>query len=89
MTYPVTHQYDYNYIYYNNSLGPFGALATTGMEDYTLIDLSLKYDILKTLAATIKFENMLDTKYNEIKGYSARGKGVFFNFRYQFTSTKI
>lgn len=78
-----------NDIYYNNSLGPFGALATTGMEDYTLIDLSLKYDILKTLAATIKFENMLDTKYNEIKGYSARGKGVFFNFRYQFTSTKI
>lgn len=73
-----------NDIYYNASLGPYGALGTVGVEDYTLLDFSIKYEIIKGLSTMIRVENILDTKYYEIKGYATRGRGVYGGIRYSF-----
>jgi len=73
-----------NDINYNASLGPYGALETVGVEDYTLLDFSAKYEIKKGLSAMIRVENILNTKYYEIRGYATRGRGVYGGIRYSF-----
>ncbi|MBI4946026.1 MAG: TonB-dependent receptor [Bacteroidetes bacterium] len=71
-------------IYYDAALGPFGALNTVGVEDYTLFDLSARYEIIKSLTAMIRIENIFDTQYNEIMGYATRGRGFYGGIRYSF-----
>ncbi len=71
-------------IYYNSALGPFGALATKGMSDYSLLDLTIRYSIIKNLSATFRIENIFDVRYYEIYGYSTRGRGWYLNLRYAF-----
>lgn len=71
-------------IYYNSASGPFGALATKGVADYALIDAIIRYTIIKNLSATLRIENIFDVKYNEIYGYTTRGRGFYLNFRYSF-----
>jgi len=69
-------------VYYDSKLGPFGALGTTPVADYALIDLYSKYLINDNLTVGLKIENILDTKYVEIKGFSTRGRGFYLNLRY-------
>ncbi len=71
-----------NDIFYNSSLGPYGALGTIGVEDYTLLDFSAKYQIIKGLSAMFRIENIFDTKYYEIRGYATRGRGFYGGLRY-------
>ncbi len=69
-------------VYYESSLGPFGALATVGVEDYTLLDVSGRYQITNSLSALIRIQNLLDTEYSEIKGYTTLGRSVFLSIRH-------
>lgn len=71
-------------IYYDAALGPFGALNTVGVEDYTLLDFSARYEIIKGFTAMIRVENIFDTKYSEIRGYATRGRGFYGGIRYSF-----
>ena len=71
-------------IYYNSTSGPFGALATKGVADYTLLDIIIRYTIIKNISATLRVENIFDVKYNEIYGYTTRGRGLYLNLRYAF-----
>jgi len=71
-------------IYYNSASGPYGALATKGVADYTLIDVIIRYTIIKNISATLRVENIFDVKYNEIYGYTTRGRGFYLNVRYTF-----
>ena len=52
-------------IYYSAALGPFGALASKGMGDYTLVDFLIRYTISKRLTVGIRAENIFDIKYQE------------------------
>lgn len=69
-------------IYYEPALGPFGALASTAVEDYSLIDLSVRYKFKKFITAMLRVENLLDTKYSEINGFSTRGRGFYAGIRF-------
>ncbi len=69
-------------VFYDSSLGPYGALGTVGVEQYTLLDLSVRANIYKGLSAMLRVENVFDEKYYEIKGYSTRGRGIYFTLRY-------
>lgn len=69
-------------VYYDSSLGPFGALGTVNVEGYTLLDISLRAAIYKGFSALIKVENVFDEKYSEIKGYSTRGRATYLTLRY-------
>lgn len=69
-------------VYYNSGSGPFGALAMKGVGDYTLVDVLIKYTIIKQLSTTLRVENVFDVKYNEIYGYTTRGRGFYLAIRY-------
>jgi vitamin B12 transporter len=74
----------YNDIFYDNSLGPFGALNTIAINDYLLIDLLLKYGFNRFLSTTLKVENIFDAAYSEIRGFSTRGRGYSFSIAANF-----
>ncbi len=69
-------------VFYDSSLGPYGALGTVGVDQYTLLDLSARANIYKGLSAMLRVENVFNEKYYEIKGYTTRGRGVYFTLRY-------
>lgn len=69
-------------VYYESSLGPYGALATVPVEQYTLVDFSVNAKIYKGLSAMLRFENIFDKKYYEINGFTTRGRGIYASLRY-------
>lgn len=69
-------------IYYNSASGPFGALATKSVADYSLLDVIIRYTIIRNLTATLRIENIFDVTYYEIYGYTTRGRGTYINLRY-------
>jgi outer membrane cobalamin receptor len=69
-------------VFYDSTLGPYGALGTVSVDEYTLLDLSARANIYKGLSAMLRVENVFDEKYYEIKGYTTRGRGVYFTLRY-------
>jgi len=69
-------------IFYDGTILPWGALGTEPVQEYTLFDISAKYQLLQNFAALIKIENIFDKQYSEIKGYRSRGRGVYLSLRY-------
>ncbi len=69
-------------VYYEPTFGPYGALGTLAVEQYTLWDISLRVAIYKGLSANVRVENVLDKKYFEINGFSTRGRGFYLTLRY-------
>jgi vitamin B12 transporter len=69
-------------IYYNAASGPFGALATKGITGYALVDIIMRFSINKNISAIVRVENIADVKYNEIYGYTTRGRGFYFNINF-------
>ncbi|MBI5019818.1 MAG: TonB-dependent receptor [Ignavibacteriales bacterium] len=66
-------------VYYDSNLGPYGALGTIPVEDYSIVDFYAKYLFSPNVNAGLKIENLFNTKYREIKGYSTRGRGLYLN----------
>jgi len=71
-------------VYYESTLGPWGALATVPVEQYTLLDLSARVTIYKAITASIRVENILDKEYYEINGITTRGRGYYWALVYSF-----
>lgn len=70
--------------YYNPSLGPYGAMDNELLAGYALTKLLIRYEVLKSLSLGLKIENLFDTDYMEINGFSTRGRGFFMNVNYNF-----
>jgi vitamin B12 transporter len=62
-------------VYYDTNIG---ALANLTVSDYTLIDLGLNFRMNEKFDMRLRMENILDTEYNEIRGYNTRGRGIYF-----------
>ncbi|MBI2618774.1 MAG: TonB-dependent receptor [Ignavibacteriales bacterium] len=71
-------------IFYSSKLGPYGALASTPVADYALLDLSQRYHVDEHLSVSARIENVFDTKYSEINGFTTRGRGAYLSVRYAF-----
>ncbi len=69
-------------VYYESTLGPNGALGTVAVEQYTLLDISLRAAICEGFSANLRVENIFDKKYYEINGFSTRGRGFYLTLRY-------
>ncbi len=69
-------------IFYDATLGPYGALNTSSVSDYTLCDIGAKYSFNKHFFASLRIENIFNVKYEEIKGYNTRGRGFYLNLNY-------
>lgn len=68
-----------NDILYDASLGPFGALNTTRVNGYTLLDLHASYRFSASFSAVLRLENLLNENYREVRGYRSRGRGIFLS----------
>jgi outer membrane cobalamin receptor len=49
-----------------------------------LFDLSARYDFTKNIWLGIKAQNILNTQYYEINGFTTRGRGIYVNLRVTF-----
>lgn len=73
-----------NDVYYNDKLGPYGALGNTPVQAYTLIDLISGVRFNENISGLVRIENILDVSYSEIRGYSSRGRGFYLSINYSF-----
>lgn len=69
-------------VQYDASLGPYGALATVGLDPYTLLDVSVVGHLMKGLDVQFRMGNVLDEKYTEINGFTTKGRSYFVTLRY-------
>lgn len=63
--------------FYNSSLGPFGALAPLKIDSYSLIDLGANFKVSKNFSLATSVENIFGTGYQEINGFSTRGRSAY------------
>jgi len=88
ITSPLSMRLDVHYvgkkndIVYNPVLGPYGALGSVGISDYTLFDLSAKYNFLKSFTAIIKVDNIFNKSFTELRGYTTIGRAAYLSVRY-------
>ena len=50
---------------------------TLKVKPYTKVDLSIYYDFTKIFQLSAKLENLLDRKYEEVRGYSTAGRSFY------------
>ncbi len=56
----------------------------TEMDDYERLDVSLEYRLRPWLAPYVQLENVLDTEYEEVNGYTAPGFVAFLGARFRY-----
>jgi vitamin B12 transporter len=71
-------------IQYNTELGPYGAQGAVLVADYTVVDLGAKYNLDTHLSFVARVENVFDTKYSEIIGYTTKGRGLYLKMTYSY-----
>ncbi|MCH9814548.1 MAG: TonB-dependent receptor, partial [Epsilonproteobacteria bacterium] len=50
---------------------------------YTVVDLSVDYDISKQLNIYAKVDNVLDKEYQTVTGYATSQRAYYLGFRYK------
>jgi vitamin B12 transporter len=59
-------------LYYDWSLGPYGALGRTDVPGYTLINIAAGYKFNKHFSATASIFNLFSRNYTELNGFTTR-----------------
>jgi vitamin B12 transporter len=83
-------QFDIRYVgsrydaYYNNTIGPWGALDVLKLGGYTLLGLAVRYELNTNLSFNLRIENILDTQYSEILGYTTKGRALYLSTMFSF-----
>jgi vitamin B12 transporter len=70
--------------YYNTAIGPWGALDVLKIDDYTLVDCTVRYEFNDNLSVSIRMENVFDTRYSEILGFTTKGRAIYLGTRVSF-----
>lgn len=63
---------------------PVDGFPARKMEDFTLVNLSMSYDIAPQTEAYLRVENLTDEKYQTTADYNASGRAAFFGIRASF-----
>ncbi|HYD84674.1 MAG TPA: TonB-dependent receptor, partial [Opitutus sp.] len=58
--------------------------ATIDAEDYTVARIYAEWQASERLKLTLRLENLLDERYEEVNGYPALGRGVFAGAAWRF-----
>lgn len=62
---------------FNPTAGPFGALGSLDINSYHLVDFNLRWQLHRTIGLVALVENILDTNYQEINGFTTRGRSGY------------
>lgn len=73
-----------NDIYYESSLGPYGALGINVVDAYTLAGLSFNWNAGRGFNLNIKGDNLLNEKYEEIHGFTTRRRSLYATISYSY-----
>lgn len=68
--------------FYDQTLGPFGALGHTPLKSYWSFDASAKYIFDRHWIARFKIENIFNEQTTEIRGFRNRGRGLLLSLQY-------
>lgn len=71
-------------VYYDETLGPYGALGRDKLGSYSLVNFSVNYRASKNLQVQGQLNNVLNKDYMEIAGYTTRRRGVVLSVNYSF-----
>lgn len=63
-------------VYYDDALGPYGALGRNKLSSYSLVNLAANWQALKNLNLQLQLNNLFDEEYMELAGYNTRRRGV-------------
>ncbi|HNQ61139.1 MAG TPA: TonB-dependent receptor [Bacteroidia bacterium] len=70
-------------VFYDTQIKPQGALNTVSVDEYFLVDLLFTYKLGQHLSLSAFLDNISNEKYSEIRGFSTRGRGLYFKITYQ------
>ena len=73
-----------NDVYFNPSIQPYGAMDRKLLGAYNVSDLQFNYEFNKKLLAALKIENIFNTSYEEIAGFTTRPRGYFLKLAYTY-----
>ena len=73
-----------NDVFYESSLGPYGALAVNVIDAYTLAGLSFNWNAGRGFNLNMKGENLLNEKYEEIHGFTTRSRSLYVTISYSY-----
>jgi vitamin B12 transporter len=62
----------------------FGTFVNVPLDDYVLVDAKVSYKPTEATEIYVRGENLLDQKYEVVKGYGTPGLGVFAGFKATF-----
>jgi len=68
--------------FYDNTLGPFGALNQQPVATYHLFDAGIYYRLKPWISFTAKVENIFNVQYQEILGYNTRGRSSYLRVNF-------
>lgn len=71
-------------IYYDGTAGPFGALGLQKLPAYTLTYSGIKFQPSKSWNIHLRVENLTNTRYTDILGYTVRGRSLYCGINVQF-----
>ncbi|MBI3718797.1 MAG: TonB-dependent receptor [Sphingobacteriales bacterium] len=71
-------------VYYDDALGPYGALGRNKLSSYSLVNLSANYQALKNLSLQLQLNNLFDESYMELAGYTSRRRGFVLGANFSF-----
>ena len=54
------------------------------LDAYTLVGLNAAYDVNEIITLTLRGDNLLDEKYQEVLGYASQGRGIYAGLRARF-----
>jgi vitamin B12 transporter len=73
-----------NDVYFNPSIKPYGAMDRQLLGAYNVSDLQFNYAFNEFLMAAFKIENIFNSEYQEIAGFSCRPRGFYLKVAYTY-----
>jgi vitamin B12 transporter len=71
-------------VFYDSNLGPYGALNSGSLSEYALAGFQAGYSFNKNMTLHFRMENIFDEKYEEIYGYTTRGRGGYLKLAFSW-----
>ena len=62
----------------------FGTFTNLELDAFTLVGLNASYNINDIVSVSLRGENLLDERYEEVVGYASQGRGVYAGLRARF-----
>ncbi len=71
-------------VFYDGSIPPYGALNSVPVDAYLLTDVGFQWNVLRQLQVSGKVENVFNTAYTDLLGYTSRPRGYYASVTFTY-----